>query len=191
MAQSLDKFDGHLASVIRQSVLLYDENEIASVLDDMAEKITSDLAGLNPLVMPVMQGGLIFAGHLITRMAYPMRINYIHATRYRGEKSGGELKWIARPSESLEGQHVLLLDDIFDQGYTLDAIAADCIKQGAASVRSAVLLKKNHPRAVADYRPNYYALEVEDQYVYGFGMDYEHQLRNLNGIYAFIPAAHA
>lgn len=191
MAQSLKHFHGQFGHILNQSVLLHDENEIASVLDEMANDISSDLAESNPLVMPVMQGGLIFAGHLITRLAFPLRINYIHATRYRGEQSGGELHWIARPSESLEGQHVLLLDDIFDQGYTLEAIAADCLKQGAASVRSAVLLKKNHPRAVADYRPDYFALEVADQYVFGFGMDYEHQLRNLNGIYAYVPAAHA
>lgn len=191
MTQSLEKFDGHLATILSQSVLLHDERQIGESLDLMAERITDDLAGKNPIVMPVMQGGLIFAGHLITRLAFPLRINYIHATRYRGETSGGELKWIARPSESLEGQHVLLLDDIFDQGYTLDAIAADCRSQGAASVRSSVLLKKNHPRAVANYRPDYHALEVDDQYVFGFGMDYEHQLRNLNGIYAFVPAAHA
>lgn len=191
MPQSLEKFDGHLATILSQSVLLHDEHEIAQSLDKMAEEIGADLAGENPIVMPVMQGGLIFAGHLITRLAFPLRINYIHATRYRGETSGGALKWIARPSETLKGQHVLLLDDIFDQGYTMDAIAADCLAQGAASVRSAVLLKKNHPRAVADYRPDYFALEVDDQYVFGFGMDYEHQLRNLNGIYAFVPAAHA
>lgn len=84
---------------------------------------------------------------------------------------------------------MLLLDDIFDQGHTLQAIRDYCLASGARAVYSAVLLIKNHPRGKTNMRPDFVGLEVDDRYVFGFGMDYEFLWRNANGIYAIHPAA--
>lgn len=180
-------FQGRLADVLKQSTQVFNYDQITQALDLMAAEVSADLRDLNPLVLTVMQGGLIFSGHMLTRLSFPLEVDYVHASRYRGEREGGGLRWLARPASSLEGRHVLLLDDIFDQGFTLEAIAEDCMTQGAASVRSSVLLSKRHERPMANYQPEYSALEVDDWYVYGFGMDFEHQLRNLNAIYAYHP----
>ena len=136
------------------------------------------------MALCVLHGGLIFTGHLLTRLQFPLQQDYIHATRYCGQTTGEGLKWLAPPHESLENRTILLLDDIFDQGYTMQAIRDYCLAAGAAAVYSAVLLTKNHPRDKAEMRPDFVGLEVEDRYVFGFGMDYELLWRNANGIYA-------
>jgi hypoxanthine phosphoribosyltransferase len=163
---------------------LYTREEIDQALDGLATRITTRYATLDPLVVTVLNGGLVMAGHLITRLAFPLRLDYIHATRYRGAQTGDKLHWLAPPHTDLAGRHVLLLDDILDEGYTLEALEQYCHEQRVASVASAVLLKKIHPRTVADISPEFVALEVEDRYVFGFGMDLEHEWRNANGIFA-------
>lgn len=187
MSDAKNIWGDELAAIMAQSRLVYSYDDINRALEVMAEKIALDLAGRRPLALTVMQGGLMFAAHLLARLPIPVELDYVHASRYRGKLQGADLEWIARPSVSLEGRDILLLDDIFDQGYTLEHLVRDCKEQGAASVRSAVLLTKNHERDISDYRPDYSALSVEDLYVFGFGMDFEHQLRNLNGIYAYEP----
>ncbi len=169
---------------IRQADCLYDRKTIDAALDDMAVAITQKLADKNPLVLCILHGGLIFSGHLLTRLPFRLQQDYIHATRYRGKQSGDQLHWQASPHESLERRVILLLDDIFDQGNTLQAIRDYCFAEGAEEVYSAVLLKKNHQRPTKAMVPDFIGLEVEDRYVFGFGMDYEHYWRNANGIYA-------
>lgn len=163
---------------------VFDRDSIDTALDGLADAITRDLAGSDMLVLPVLQGGLILSGHLLTRLDFPLHQDYIHASRYRGEMSGSDLRWIARPHAELKGRTILLVDDIFDQGFTLESLHKWCTEQGAAEVKSAVLVTKEHKRDVADYRPDYSALTVDDRYIFGFGMDYEHAWRNANGIYA-------
>lgn len=166
-----------------ESDCLCDSKKINSVLDELAEKITNDLTDTNPLVLCVMTGGVIPTGHLMTRLNFPLQIDYIHATRYQGETSGGELHWIQEPSISLENRNILIVDDIYDEGITLFEITKYCKEKGAAEVYSAVLVNKVHDRK-ADYSPTYIGLNIEDRYLFGFGMDYKHYLRNVNAIHA-------
>jgi len=143
------------------------------------------LLGDGPAVfITVMQGALIFAGQLATAIKAPLIFDYVHATRYRGATRGGELHWIKRPATSLAGQTVLLVDDILDEGHTLKAIRDFCIEQGAARVLLVVLCAKHHGRGVADMRADFVGVEVPDRYVFGYGMDFYEQGRNLAAIYA-------
>ena len=162
---------------------LYDETQIQQALERMAGEITSQLADKNPLVLSVMNGGLITAGQLLPRCHFPLEMNYIHATRYNNSTEGGELEWLARPSISLEGRVVLIVDDIHDVGATLEAIVADCKRQGASEVYCAALINKLHDRKV-EMRADFVGLDVEDRYIFGCGMDYKGYLRNLPAIYA-------
>ena len=166
-----------------ESDCLCDSEQLNKVLDTLADKITDDLKDKNPLILCVMTGGVVPTGHLITRLSFPLQLDYIHATRYRGETSGGELHWIQEPSISLQDRNVLIVDDIFDVGITLLEIAKYCKDKGASNVHSAVLVNKLHNRKI-DFKPDYIGLDIEDRYLFGFGMDYKNYLRNVNSIHA-------
>lgn len=171
-------------AVLRNADLLWSAEAVAAALDRMAAAITVQLRDANPLVLVVLNGALIPAAQLLTRLDFPLQISYLHATRYRGATRGGELNWLARPTLPLEGRIVLVVDDIFDEGATLKAILDDLRRRGAEQVYSAVLVNKRHNRKAPDMRVDFIGLEVEDRYVFGCGMDYQEYLRNLPAIYA-------
>lgn len=166
-----------------ESDCLCDAKKINNALDTLAEKITKDLKDDELLILCVMTGGIIPVGHLATRLSFPLQIDYIHATRYGKNTSGGELHWIKEPSISLKDRNILIVDDIFDEGITLKEIDKYCKENGASNVHSCVLVNKTHNRKI-DYKPDYIGLEVEDRYLFGFGMDYKNYLRNVNAIHA-------
>ena len=170
-------------TVARRAELLISAQDLERSLDRMAIAITAELAGRDPLVLCVMTGALIVAGRLLPRLHFQLRLDYLHATRYRGATSGGDLTWLYRPSEAIRGQHVLVVDDILDEGVTLDAAVLACRDDGAASVRSAVLVEKERPRA-RPCNPDFVGVKVPDRYVYGYGLDYKDYFRNAAGIYA-------
>lgn len=171
-------------AVYAQANQLYSEEQVNHALDRMAAEISADLAERDPIAICVMTGGLIPAGHLLTRLNFPLHIDYLHASRYRGETRGGELHWVTRPSLPLAGRTLLVIDDILDEGLTLAAIIDYLRGQGAAAVYSAVLVEKLHERRAAGVSADYVGIEVEDRYVFGCGMDYHGYHRNLPGIYA-------
>ena len=166
-----------------ESDCICDAEKINLALDSLAKEITADLKEKNPIILCVMTGGIIPTGHLVTRLSFPLQLDYIHATRYQGETSGGELHWIQEPSISLQDRNILIVDDIFDEGITLMEIDKYCKEKGAARIYSAVLVNKLHDRKV-DYMPNYIGLNIEDRYLFGFGLDYKHYLRNVHAIHA-------
>lgn len=176
-------------SVLEKASLIYDASTISSAIDKMARDIEHKIPQLetdpDPLiVISVMNGGLILAGHLLTRLDIPLQMDFIHATRYRNETSGGDLEWKVEPHQSIKDRRVLIVDDILDEGYTLDEIVKYCHAKGVAKIWTAVLVKKNHNRRKADIDCDFTGLTVEDKYVFGFGMDYKSYHRNLNAIYA-------
>jgi hypoxanthine phosphoribosyltransferase len=169
--------------VMRQAECLFTMADIHAACDRLASAINRDLAGRELIVLCIMNGGLVATGLLLPRLTMPLRVDYLHATRYREQTSGTDLHWRVEPSNDLAGRHVLVVDDILDEGYTLQAIMDFCEAQGAASVSAAVLVQKVHERGV---RPPvaYIGLQVPDRYVFGAGMDYRGYWRNAAGIYA-------
>jgi len=173
----------NIKKVESESDCLCTSDELIGILDKMAGEITADLQDKNPMVLCVVNGGIIPTGHLLTRLTFPLQLDYVHATRYQGKIAGGKLEWLHEPSVSLSGRHVLLIDDIFDEGITLLEIEKFCLKKGAESVSSAVIVNKIHNRKV-DYKVDYIGINIEDRYLFGFGMDYKNYLRNINAIHA-------
>lgn len=166
--------------------LIHDEAVLKAAIARLGDEIDVAL-DLQPAVfMTVMQGALPFAGQLATRIRAPIVFDYVHATRYRGENSGGELDWRKRPATALAGTTVLLVDDILDEGHTLKAIRDYCLAEGAARVLIAVLCEKRHDRCVPGLAADFVGVEVPDRYVFGYGMDFSEQGRNLPGIYALV-----
>ena len=157
--------------------------EIQAALARMAGEITARLAGRNPLVVTVMNGGLVFAGQLLPRLPFALELSYVHVRRYGRETKGGELVWIAGPHESVTGRTVLLLDDILDEGQTLLAIRSRLYELGATEVllaAFAVKIRREPPRVMADFT----GIRVPDRFVFGFGMDVGGRWRNLPSVRA-------
>lgn len=174
-----------MREVMENADCLINHDEVELALDRMADEITRDLGDKLPVFYCVMNGGLITTGHLLPRLGFPLEVDYLHATRYRGKTRGGELFWRVSPEIPMADRHVVIVDDILDEGATLAAILAYCREAGARSVSTAVLVDKTHDRkAVPGLKADYCSLEVEDRYVFGFGMDYKGYWRNAPGIFA-------
>ncbi len=175
-------------TVLDRAELIYTAEEVSSAIDKMAEQLNKIFAHIKKdqpvLALSIMNGGLILSGHLLTRLDFPLQIDYLHASRYRNQISGGELHWKVEPQHDLAGRELLIIDDILDEGYTLAAIQQYCMQKQAERVVSAVLVEKHHQRRTADVECDVIGMSVEDRYVFGFGMDYKSYHRNLNGIYA-------
>ena len=167
---------------------LFSEAEVEDAVTGVARQINKKLAAKNPLVITLLNGGVVFSGKLLPQLTFPLQQDYLHATRYRDATTGSQLQWHARPRSSLLGRTVLLLDDIYDLGFTLEAVFNFCVEQGAAGVYSAVLVRKNFDEkpagGIAGYQPDFAGLKCGDEFVIGSGMDYRGFGRNIPGIYA-------
>ncbi|MBS0194939.1 MAG: hypoxanthine-guanine phosphoribosyltransferase [Proteobacteria bacterium] len=182
-----------LLHALRRSDVLFDRAAIDAAIARMADEIRTACDGKRLLLLTVMHGGMFFAAELALALgrdpALAIDFDYLHATRYRGATQGADLQWRHRPATPLAGRDVLLVDDILDEGCTLAAIRAWCREQGAVSVRIAVLSRKLHDRCVPGLVADFVGVEVPDRYVYGFGMDYHEQGRNLPAIHALRETA--
>lgn len=176
-----------LTDALARSELIVGRAELEAAITRMAADIAPDYRGEVPVYLTIMHGGLPFAGQLALELGaqgLDLEFDYLHATRYRGQTSGGELVWKHRPATALYGRRVLLVDDILDEGFTLQAVRQWCLEQGATDVRIAALAVKQHDRRVPGIDADYQGVEVPDRYVYGYGMDYHEQGRNLPAIHA-------
>lgn len=171
--------------ILDNAECLHSAEAVQKALDKMAKEITDKLKDKNPLLICVMTGALITMGHLATRLPFPLEMDYIHATRYRGAMRGGDLHWLVEPRQSLKDRTILIVDDIMDGGLTLSAIIDYCKQAGAADVYTAVMVSKIREREPGvDFEPDFVGLTTEDKFLFGFGLDYEEYLRNAPGIYA-------
>ena len=157
--------------------------EIARALQRMADAITADLAGANPVVLAVMHGGAFAAVEICRRLRFPYELDFVHVTRYARGTRGGEIEWRVRPSAELTGRTVLVVDDVLDRGHTLRALGAELRRVGVARQRTAVLVVKRVANARARPKVDYRGVEVDDVYLFGCGMDYRGYWRGLPALY--------
>lgn len=177
-----------ILEVYEKSTRLFSTHEVEVALDKMAKDIHMCLHDKNPVLLCVMVGGLVPMGNLLPRLDFPLEVDYVHATRYNGEISGGELIWKVKPSVDLANRTVLVVDDILDGGVTLAAILKEVKAMGAENVYSAVLVDKHHNRVENGLeKADFVGLEVDDHYIFGYGMDYNEYLRNAPGIFVVSP----
>lgn len=168
-----------------KSKCLHTAEEVQLALDKMAKEITAELADKNPIIMTVLNGSIVPVGQLVTRLDFPLQMDYLHVTRYQGKEHAGQLHWLAEPRMNLTDRIVLVVEDVLDAGTTITEVVNYCNAQGAKQVYTAVVVDKDHPRAPGAIKhADFTGLEVEDLFLYGFGMDYEGYLRNVPGIHA-------
>ena len=167
-----------------EAELLFAAEAVEQGIEQLAQRVAAEFEHSNPLVLWVMNGGLYLTGQLLRHWQFPMTLDYVHATRYRLKTLGRDVLWKAYPQNSLRDRAVIIVDDIFDQGYTLEEVKSYCLNQGAASCKSVFLIRKHRECKRADIEPDFVGLECGDRYVYGAGMDLNGHFRNLSAIYS-------
>jgi hypoxanthine phosphoribosyltransferase len=169
--------------ILASAELIHSAEAVSAAVDRVAAEITQRLAESYPLMLCVMNGGVPFAGRLLTRLGFPLDFDYLHVTRYGRETAGGALAWKASPQTPVAGRTVLIVDDILDEGFTMAAIVERLRELGAAACHVAVAvdkLKGGKRPVEADFA----ALTAPDRYLFGYGLDVRGKWRNLPAIYA-------
>lgn len=165
---------------------LFSAEEVETAIQRMAVAINKDLEHLTPhrpvVLLCVLTGAVVVVGQLMPHLHFPLVLDCVQVGRYGAETSGGILQWRTRPKEPLAGAVVLLVDDILDEGVTLQALQEYCMAEGAAAIHTAVMVRKVRPRAI-DVQVDYVGLEVPDRFVFGYGLDARGLGRNAPGIF--------
>jgi hypoxanthine phosphoribosyltransferase len=169
--------------ILASADLICSEADVQAAVSRVASALNAALADTNPLVLAVMGGATIFAGHLLPQLRFPLEYDYLHATRYGDSTIGGELTWVVEPRTPVKGRTVVLVDDILDEGITLAAIREKLLVQGAQRCLTVVFADKNIGRS-KPVQPDFVGLTLPNRYVFGFGMDVKGAWRNLPTIYA-------
>lgn len=169
--------------ILAQSELIHSSQAVEAAITRLSQEMVNVLKDTSPVFICVMGGGIVFAGHLLTKLDFPLEIDYVHASRYQNATVGKTLLWKSLPKSDLTNRTVLLVDDILDEGITLKAIQEKCFELGAAQVFCAVLVEKklDHAKPIS---ADFVGLEVPNRYVFGYGMDAYGWWRNLPAIYA-------
>lgn len=158
--------------------VLLSEAELTNGVEKLADKIDAHYGDQPITTIAIMTGSLVLFADLIRRLSMRQRVGVIRASSYRGGTTSGELQVDAAMMIDVKGRDVLLVDDIFDTGKTLDRISGMMHEFGAKSVRTAVLLHKRRDHSVT-MRPDFTAFEIPDEFVVGYGLDYLDMYRNL------------
>lgn len=153
----------------------------------MAQDIEESFEGRQLTIVGVLTGSVVLLADLIRLLEQPMRVGVIQASSYRGATTErGDLVINSELMLDISGRDVLLVDDIFDTGHTLTRVVEKMHELGPNSIRSAVLLSKEGRQEV-DYEPDYVAFKIPDEFVVGYGLDYEDMYRNLPYLAALQP----
>ncbi|MGA0872778.1 MAG: phosphoribosyltransferase [Phycisphaerales bacterium] len=186
-------FEGSALEADIERVLL-SEAEIAARIDELAANLRQDLAAAGAgddgiVLMPVMTGSMLFVADLVRRLPQKLRLELALVSSYPGkamESRGAKLS-MPLPTE-LAGRHVVIVDDILDSGGTIRFLRSELAKQSPASLRSVVLLRKPRPDAI-DVACEHVGFEIPDEFVVGYGLDFDGLYRNLPYIGTLRPDA--
>jgi hypoxanthine phosphoribosyltransferase len=158
---------------------LLSKEELHDGVNRMADEIMSLYRDRQLTIVGVLTGSVVLMADLIRVLDLPMRVGVLQASSYRGATTTrGELAINSELMLDISGRDVLLVDDIFDTGHTLVQVLEKMRDFGPTSIRSAVLLRK-HGRQEVDYQPDFVAFEIPDEFVVGYGLDFEDMYRNL------------
>ena len=160
--------------------------KIRATVEKMAEQMNKDLAGKNPLFICILNGSFMFAAELFKRIDFvDSEISFVKLASYQGEKSTGSVKQLIGLNEKIEGRTVVVLEDIVDSGITIDNIQEQLKKLKPKKVFVATLLLK--PDALQkEVHLDYIGLEIPNDFIVGYGLDYDGHGRNLLDIYSVI-----
>lgn len=160
--------------------------KLRSVVEAMAEKMNSDFKGKNPLFLCILNGSFMFAAELFKRIdLVETEISFVKLASYQGDKTTGEVKQLIGLNENIAGRTVVILEDIVDTGITIENILEQLKKLNPKEIKIATLLLK--PDALQkDVQLDYIGLEIPNNFIVGYGLDYNGHGRNLINIYSVI-----
>jgi hypoxanthine phosphoribosyltransferase len=165
--------------------LLFSQDEIKQKIIQIAQALDEEYIGKEIKIIMILKGSFIFVADLIREMKTPFTIDVIscHSYGQRGKKRG-KLEIEGLEKLDLKSQHVLVIDDIFDSGNTLNSLCQELMKKELSSLKTLVLLLKKNPKRLKDVcLPNHFIFELENKFVIGYGLDYKEYFRNLKGVY--------
>ena len=161
------------------------EEEIQRRVKAVAERLNTDMAGKNPLFLAVLNGSFIFAADLMRNITIPCEISFAKLASYEGTTSTGKVKEIVGINESLKDRHVVIVEDIVDTGFTMKHMLETLGTREPASLHICTLLVKPGKLQV-DLNIEYAAMEIPNDFILGYGLDYDQQGRNLRDIYTLV-----
>lgn len=161
------------------------EEQILSAIDGVAAKINAELDGKDPLFVCVLNGAFMFAADLMKRVTIPCQISFVKVASYSGTSTTGSVKQLIGLNEKIEGRTVVLIEDIVDTGITIAGLVEQVKQMGAAEVKIATLLFK--PESCKNgINPEYVGLNIPNDFIVGYGLDYDGYGRNLKDIYTLV-----
>ena len=159
--------------------ILVDAKQLEEINRRLGEQITKDFADKNLLVVGILKGSLYFMADLTRNIDLPLTLEFLAVSSYGSStRSSGSVKIIKDIAIDLAGYDVLLVEDILDSGRTLDYVSKMLSARGANSISIVTLLDKPE-RRVVDLKPDYVGADVPDEFVVGYGLDYDQEYRNL------------
>ena len=167
--------------------VLLSEDDIRKAVKTLGEKITQDYEGRKLLLIGVLKGSFVFMSDLVRNIKQPLRLDFMSVSSYgSGVKTSGEVKIIKDLDKPVQGWDVLIVEDILDSGMTLSYLRELIKKRNPNSIRIATLLDKPDRRQV-EIHPDYICFSIPDEFVVGYGLDYDEKYRNLPYIGVVIP----
>lgn len=158
------------------------EDRILEQVERVAQAISRDLAGKEPLFLCVLNGAFMFAADLLKRVTIPCEISFVKLSSYAGTSTTGTVKKVIGVNESLEGRTVVIVEDIVDTGLTMQQMLADLKEKHPAEVHICTLLLKPKKLKV-DLNIEYVAMEIPNDFIVGYGLDYDGYGRNYRDVY--------
>ncbi len=162
--------------------LLVSSDKIQESINRLADQMNKDLKGRNVFFLGILNGAFMFVSDLIRRIDLECQISFLKLATYEGSSSSGSIKRLIGLDEDISGKTVVILEDIIDTGFTIDSILKQLKGYGPRDIRIAALLFK--PDSFdRDSRPDYIGIEIPNDFVAGYGLDYKGYGRNLKDIY--------
>lgn len=163
----------------RITKVLIDEEKIAKRVAELGAQIEKDYEGKEPIVVAILKGSIIFYGDLVRKIKLPMRFDTMAVSSYgSGTSSSGNVKIKKDMSHDICGKDVLIIEDIIDSGNTMKSLTALLEHRGAKSIKVCAFLDKPSRRQT-DFKADYIGYSIPDEFVVGYGLDYDEKYRNL------------
>lgn len=169
---------------LRASTKVIEKHEISIEIKRIANEIEGRIGNLFPVILSVMNGSICFVGELLTQLDFPLEYDSFSISRYRDSTVGGETVHRGLPGIEVRGKVVLIVDDILDQGTTLQSAIRWAKASGAQQVFTAVLVEKQSSNTGKTVKADFKCFEMPNDFLFGFGMDVDGLWRNLKDIYS-------
>jgi len=158
--------------------ILITEGEIKKRIKELGREISYDYEGKNPVLVTILRGAIVFLCDLMREISVPVTLDFLSVSSYLEQTQTGVVKILKDLDTSIENRHIILVEDIVDTGLTLDYIIRTLKERKPSDIRVCALLDKK-ARRIVEVPVHYLGFEIPDEFVVGYGMDYEQEYRNL------------